>query len=548
MKKLLNLTAALFLSGSVFAGGIQTNSNQSASWVRLPAQDASTGISAVYFNPAGLMKLSNGFHFSISNQTVFQNREIENFYLGPSGQFGLNESLYKGKVTAPVFPSIYGVYKMDKLAVSLGFNPIGGGGGAEFKKGLPSFEMTPSDLVPALASQGATAYRLDAYFKGTSVFFGYQLGLTYKINDDISVYGGFRYVTAKNTYKGHLQDVELKMGADWARADAVFAGIVDKMDALLAIPGSLQQLIDGGGGGLTLEQAEAATYIDSETRAGIEQGLAFIGVPTANIPFMNILQIQGAFNLATPTLTQTKIKSIASGKLLRDQSADVKQTGSGICPVLGVNLSLYDKLNIGIKYEFITKMDVKNSTSKDFTTGYLANGDSVTMFPDGDKISSDIPAMLSVGVSALATDKLTVNAGMHIYFDKAANYGRKISGRYVSNESLIDNNYLELAAGLEYKITDKILVSAGYLYSKTGVSDKYQRDDSYSLSSSTIGAGGAYNITEKIQVNLGIGYTMYQDGERWFGRYSEAIQQYSIIRETYYKDNIFFAIGVDFSL
>ena len=59
---------------------------------------------------------------------------------------------------------------MDKLAFSLGFNPIGGGGGAIYKKGLPSFEIGQSDLVPSLAAKaGVQGYRLDAYFEGTSI-------------------------------------------------------------------------------------------------------------------------------------------------------------------------------------------------------------------------------------------------------------------------------------------------------------------------------------------------------------------------------------------
>ena len=228
MRRFFTFISGAFVSASLFAGGLVTNTNQSASWVRLPARDASTSIDAVYFNPAGLMKLNNGFHFSLSNQTIFQNKEVENFYTGPGGAFGLNESLYKGKVSAPVFPSVYAAYKMDRLAFSLGVNPIGGGGGAVFDKGLPSFELTPSDLVPALASQGATAYKLDAYFEGTSVYFGFQGGISYKLNDVISIAAGARYVNAKNTYMGHLRNIELKMPTGWTRADLIMSGIASQ--------------------------------------------------------------------------------------------------------------------------------------------------------------------------------------------------------------------------------------------------------------------------------------------------------------------------------
>ena len=37
--------------------------------------------------------------------------------------------------------------------------------------------------------------------------FGYQLGVSFKITDIISVAAGARYVTAKNTYEGHVKDI-----------------------------------------------------------------------------------------------------------------------------------------------------------------------------------------------------------------------------------------------------------------------------------------------------------------------------------------------------
>ncbi len=46
----------------VQAGGIVTNSNQSAAYVRMLARDASTSIDAVYYNPAGLTKLDRRAH------------------------------------------------------------------------------------------------------------------------------------------------------------------------------------------------------------------------------------------------------------------------------------------------------------------------------------------------------------------------------------------------------------------------------------------------------------------------------------------------------
>ncbi len=193
--------AAFLLSGTIFAGGILTNTNQSAMYTRMGCRDATLGIDAVYYNPAGLTKLADGFHFSINNQTIGQTRTITSDY-----QY-LNDGVYPGEASAPIFPGVYAVYKTGKWAFSAGFNPIGGGGSETYSRGLPSFEMPISDLPPALSSQGqnVTAYRMNAFFEGTSVFFGYQANISYAINDMISVALGGRYVTAKCLLKNNFR-------------------------------------------------------------------------------------------------------------------------------------------------------------------------------------------------------------------------------------------------------------------------------------------------------------------------------------------------------
>src|SRR4030042_4077944 len=114
MKKLLLiLTGAILFPYLVNAGGIVTNTNQSASWVRTITRDASTGIDAVYFNPAGLVKLNDGFHFSLNSQTIFQSKDVttDYRYLLPD-----SNKTFLGDVKAPVFPSIYAAYKFGKFA------------------------------------------------------------------------------------------------------------------------------------------------------------------------------------------------------------------------------------------------------------------------------------------------------------------------------------------------------------------------------------------------------------------------------------------------
>jgi long-chain fatty acid transport protein len=556
MRKFLTLIVATLLAGTLFAGGLITNTNQSAAWVRLPVRNASVDIDAAYYNPAGLMKLENGFHFSLSNQTITQTRTIENFYKGPGGVFGLNSPNYDGEVTAPIFPSIYAVYKTNKVAFSLGFGPVGGGGGATYETGLPSFEMSPSDLVPALATQGASAYRLDAYLKGTSVFFGFQGGVSYKINDWLSVAAGLRYVSAKNKYNGHLKNIEINMGGTWLRADDIMNGLSSKLIGITTIPTQLEPLTSNPATqGLTLAQLVGAGLITAETQTGIESALAAIGVPPSNIPFMTVTQISGTVTTASPALLASAAKYSATAELLGDQEADVEQTGSGVTPFFSADFSVSEKLNIGIKYEMITKMNVKNKTRKDFLIGFTEAGVPITKFPNGEKIASDMPALLTLGIDYKITDGLKLCLGSEYFFDKTANYGHFIDldnnpstpETSISNKDIIAQNGWDIEAGLEVNLSEKFLISGGYIYANKGVNEKFQNDLNYGLASHTFGIGGAYMPSKNIQINLGINYTAYIKDETTINHFFSATEQLIPAKQNYDKNALIFGLGVDFS-
>jgi long-subunit fatty acid transport protein len=540
MRKFLTFIAAMFITGSLFAGGLVTNINQSAAWVRLPSRNASIGIDAVYYNPAGLMSMENGFHLNISNQSVLQNRTVINYYSGPGGSYGLNQHRYKGTVNAPIFPGVYAVYKLDKFAVSFGFNPIGGGGGAEFKKGLPSFEMGPSDLVPSLqASQGADAYKLDAYFKGSSIFFGYQGNVSYKVNDWLSVAIGVRYVTAKNTYEGHLQDIEVELPGGWTRADAIMNGIA--ASATGAAAGTSGLLSAGVPGTLTLAQIQGAGYITALQRAQLEGALKAFGYPVAT----PVGQADAIFKGAAAKYT-------ATATLLGDQTADVSQTGSGIAPILSVNFTPSENLNIAVKYEFATKLELTNKTKQDLLVAYDATGTPITMFPDGAKNRNDMPAMLSVGLNYKLSPSLRLSLGTYYFFDKQANYGHTYDNDQVSatpsiaisNKDIITKNGMLVSGGLEYTLSEKLLLSCGYQYGNQGVNKLYQSDLSYGLATHTFGIGGAYSFSDKIQLTLGLGYTRYLGDTKTISHVMGA----SVYQadESYGKSTKMIGLGLDF--
>ena len=138
-KSAVLLCGMILLLSNAYAGGILTNTNQSAQFVRMLSRNASIDLDAVYFNPAGLAQMKNGFYFGLHNQSITQNRIIKSEFPLLNRPDNQNYKEYDGKVSAPAFPSAFAVYKIDKWAFSAGFGPNGGGGSAKYYTGLPSF-------------------------------------------------------------------------------------------------------------------------------------------------------------------------------------------------------------------------------------------------------------------------------------------------------------------------------------------------------------------------------------------------------------------------
>ena len=204
MKKLVLLSAlVIFATNLTMAGGILTNTNQSAQFVRMLSRNATTDLDAVYFNPAGLVKMDDGFYLAYHNQSIFQTKTVNNLF--PL----LNNATYVGDVAVPIYPTFFANYKKEKLAISFGFGPNAGGGSAKYKTGLPSFETSISQIPLLISSMGVPTsnYSADLYFEGSSIFWGFQLGASYAFNDMISGSLGFRFIDAINTYDGHINDI-----------------------------------------------------------------------------------------------------------------------------------------------------------------------------------------------------------------------------------------------------------------------------------------------------------------------------------------------------
>ncbi len=583
MSKLLRVLPLLLMVSIALGGGMVENTNQSAEFVRMMARGASTDLDAVFFNPAGLTKLDNGMHVYFSSQTISQSRTITGIATIPdtldAPDYVTMDETFEGTTFAPVFPNLYLAYKTGNLVLSAGLVPVGGGGSAVFDDGLPSF-AAPASALPALLSSNdlpTTQYDFDVAFDGSSLYMGGQFAASYAINDMISVSAGVRYFQASNTYKGHLKDIRINPVAEfdtdldgtndltindgsmtsapqffldmenfldntasaYAAGAATATGYAAQANGAAA---SLQPAIDLGFGDTSFDNLVLGGGITQAEVDALGAGLADFGVPGFDSSTWTPNMTQGAYTtVATSLATQAAVASatadVYTGKAdemgvnaakTGDINVDATQSGSAFAPIFGIHLSPMENLQIGIRYEALAALELTNE-----------NADTAAIFyPDGEVTNADMPAMLGIGLSYRALPSLNIAFDYNMYFNEDADWDGK--------EADVENGS-EIAVGVEFALSESLLLSGGYLMATAGAKDAYQSDLSYSLNSNTFGLGAKYTLNPQMAITLGFSSTSYEEGSKSGAIYSLADDDVTptlVGDETYMKTATVFAIGL----
>lgn len=517
MKYQKTALAALLLAmtTSTQAGGLLTNTNQNIAFNRNFARVGAIGIDGVYFNPAGVAFLDQGFHLSLNFQNVYQTRQITSAFSIPAFAntpyeypFTLNggdktdgSKFYEGKASVPILPSFQVAYNKDKWSFQAGFGLTGGGGKASFNEGLPSFERQIA-ILPALINQQlptfstllgqqetpATSYSMQSYMSGHQYNFGLQLGVAYKINENLSVFGGARFNYIYNKYEGNITNIS---------AD---------------VNGNNQNLYEyfGSKAKLLTEKAAAlqAQAVAAKTQADAYQAQANAATdPTAKA------QLQAAANQYAAGAQQASAgaKLVSAGadklnsskELVKDRYVEVSQRGWGITPILGIDYRT-GKWNFAARYEFTTKFNIENNTKRDDTQKY----------ENGVNTPNDIPGILALGAQYEVLKNLRVMAGYNHYFDKDARMDN-------NKQRFLKHNTQEFLAGVEWDINPSVTVSAGGQRTLYGLGDgKYLTDLSFVTSSYSFGVGAKIKVAKNAHLNVAYFFTNYS---KFTKNYEDAI-------------------------
>lgn len=469
LKLALVAISFVFAGNTVEAGGLLTNTNQNIAFLRNPARDAAIGIDGVYSNPAGVVFLDNGFHLSLNLQNVHQTRTIETgfpLFVNNFNNPGQQVHKFKGNADAPILPSIQAAYNKGDWSFQFGFAVVGGGGKCEYDDGLGSFEQvvakittyapTVNGLYKKLAQAGipdmsthamGDKYGYETFMRGRQYYYGFTVGAARKLTNNLSVYGGLRMLYGTSNYYGYVKNIQVE-------------------------------------------------HIDNNKPSMVSAADHFGELSTKLSYYAGAMEQAGNLEAAKNLSDAAKQMGILS-QSTQDIELNCDQTGWGVAPIIGIDYKT-DKLNLAAKYEFKTRMRLKNKAANSLSAAGIPM---LGKFADGKKVAEDSPALLTVGAQYSVIPSVRVMAGWHHYFD--------VDTEQWTKDQLSDTN--EYLFGAEWDINKMFTVSAGGQRTKYGNKDAGMNDISFNVNSYSYGLGVAVNVTDKITVNAAYFQTLYDD-------------------------------------
>ena len=490
---------ALTCTQAAMAGGINTNTNMSAAFGRNLSREGAISIDGVYFNPAGATFLSPGLHLAVNWQLITQHRYIDNNYelFANNTQQPTTNRNFKGHSLAPFFPTIQAAYNWHRFSFQANAGVGGGGGKCTFDNGLGSFEKIVSETAFAASGLAGT---VDQSLANTLIGAGMPASMAQAVAangfSSDQYFGKEGKYSAESFMRGRQYYYGVSLGVGYKVTDdlSVFAGA-----------------------------------------RGVYASCNYYGyvrnIKVGNMPLYQVLD---------PSKTNSA-----------DIELSCDQSGFGVTPILGVDYRL-GRWNFSAKYEFKTRMRLKNSSVNQFPSiGNLSDNlakalnanllksgltadqalaitegtlsaqtvagtmkalkarfdegiDNATgEYQDGKSIPADLPGIAAVGVGYTPNDALRLTAGFHYYFDKQAH-------AYNNRNKLLKRGTMEYSAGVEYDPIKLVTVSAGYQRTNYGLSDEYMDDKSFVVSSNSIGTGFMLHLSKKTRVNVSYFHTFYE--------------------------------------
>ena len=491
MRKLLFSTLlALAATSAVHAGGLMTNTNYHIAFDRMFARGATTEIDAAYSNPAGLAWGHEGFQLSLNFQKPWQNRDIE--------------------TSVPnylAYPAIgYAGYDINKKYNGVASAPIVPALFASYKKD----RWALSTMIGIVGSGGFVKYD-----EGIPMFNLMTMGKIFEKSAAAFMTDPQNTIVTPEMY-GINSEVKGKQYIYGGQINFTYK-INDNFSAAVGL---------------------RANYYDGYNRGFV---------------------------------TATTHQQYGSQQLM-DLKLNVNQRAWGFAPIVSFNYH-NGPLTLAARYEFRTKLNTKNDTQelnvtmmgqktdikamaetmgneKTLQALAAAMGDEMAAkiknyMPD-EHVRYDMPSLFVAAVGYEFTKQFRAALEYHYFDDKHAVMAD-------NRQKTLKHGTHEILAGIEYDINKKFTVSCGGQRTDYGISDEYQQNTSFACDSYSLGLGGAWNINDKLRLNVSYFCSLYsnykceyiatqKDGKMSGGYLNTAYSG----SDTYSRSNHVIGVGLDY--
>ena len=384
-----------------------------------------------------------------------------------------NGTTYEGVASAPIVPALFASYKKDRIALSGMIGIVGSGGFVEYEDGVPMFNVLLTKTISDLTS-GLSSVTQGAIPPITPD----QYAIDSEMKGKQYIYGG----QINFSYK-LLDCLSAAVGVRANYYDGYYRGHVIANHGTKGTLAKLLLDVDQKGWGFT--PIVSVNY---------HQGPLTL---SARYEFRTKLNPKNDTNVLETELNQTGIiqepltNLVLAGAITAEQAVAI---GQGIQEKMGGGFSAY-----------------------------------TAPYEDGVRTRYDMPALLSVAAGYEFTPNLRAAVEYHFFDDKNAKMGG-------DRQEQLTHGTHEILAGVEYDINEKFTVSCGGQRTDYGLSDGYQQNTSFACDSYSVGLGGAWNINEKMRLNVSYFCSLYSDYEK----------QASYGLETYSRTNHVIGVGLDY--
>ncbi len=196
-----------------------------------------------------------------------------------------------------------------------------------------------------------------------------------------------------------------------------------------------------------------------------------------------------------------------------DLESEYEYEAQGFGGIFGIDIRPFEGLNIGLRYETVTRMEFEYSMKKRNVSVTGESGvaaglqtailkDLASLDRDGQKYRYDLPATFSIGAEYIIMPGLAFQTAFDYFFVEQADWAAESNAKYI-------HDGWEVSAGLVYQLLANLKIGAGIQYTDMNIDPAGLSPENPVLDNWTFTAGVIYNIMPDLALTIGANYTYY---------------------------------------